>query len=212
MKKLLLSLGLIAASSAAFAATYQVYNEPTTNAKMVSELTDQNQNQYIQFYQQGNWIKVADTQTGQVGWVNTAQVKQAQMQTQYQQAVNALNMQQKQLEAERQAFEQRYQKAAQHLQHQMQQLQQQMSQAQSQNAPAQAATQPAQKMVAANASPNANANANQVQRSFNAVSIQTNQDGKTATVTREWLGKDGKVQKEVKQVPVSELQKMSLNF
>ncbi|WP_151194128.1 hypothetical protein [Cysteiniphilum sp. JM-1] len=210
MKKLLLSLGLIAASSAAFAATYQVYNEPTTNAKVVSELTDQNQNQYIQFYQQGNWIKVADTQTGQVGWVNTAQVKQAQMQTQYQQAVNALNMQQKQLEAERQAFEQRYQRAAQNLQQQMQQLQQQMSQAQSQNAPAQAAAQPAPKTLAANASPNTNAN--QMQRSFNAVSIQTNQDGKTATVTREWLGKDGKVQKEVKQVPVSELQKMSLNF
>ncbi|GGF86989.1 MULTISPECIES: hypothetical protein [Cysteiniphilum] len=208
MKKLLLSLGLIAASSAAFAATYQVYNEPTTNAKVVSELTDQNQNQYIQFYQQGNWIKVADTQTGQVGWVNTAQVKQAQMQTQYQQAVNALNMQQKQLEAERQAFEQRYQRAAQNLQQQMQHLQQQMSQAQSQNAPTQASAQPAQKMVAANASPNAN----QMQRSFNAVSIQTNQDGKTATVTREWLSKDGKVQKEVKQVPVSELQKMSLNF
>ncbi|WP_440993729.1 hypothetical protein [Cysteiniphilum litorale] len=210
MKKLLLSLGLIAASSAAFAATYQVYNEPTTNAKVVSELTDQNQNQYIQFYQQGNWIKVADTQTGQVGWVNTAQVKQAQMQTQYQQAVNALNMQQKQLEAERQAFEQRYQRAAQNLQQQMQQLQQQMSQAQSQNVPAQAAAQPAPKTLAANASPNTNAN--QMQRSFNAVSIQTNQDGKTATVTREWLGKDGKVQKEVKQVPVSELQKMSLNF
>lgn len=210
MKKLLLSLGLIAASSAAFAATYQVYNEPTTNAKVVSELTDQNQNQYIQFYQQGNWIKVADTQTGQVGWVNTAQVKQAQMQTQYQQAVNALNMQQKQLEAERQAFEQRYQRAAQNLQQQMQQLQQQMSQAQSQNAPAQAAAQPAPKTLAANASPNTNTN--QMQRSFNAVSIQTNQDGKTATVTREWLGKDGKVQKEVKQVPVSELQKMSLNF
>lgn len=208
MKKLLLSLGLIAASSAAFAATYQVYNEPTTNAKVVSELTDQNQNQYIQFYQQGNWIKVADTQTGQVGWVNTAQVKQAQMQTQYQQAVNALNMQQKQLEAERQAFEQRYQRAAQNLQQQMQQLQQQMSQAQSQNAPAQAAAQPVPKTIAANAS----SNANQMQRSFNAVSIQTNQDGKTATVTREWLGKDGKVQKQVKQVPVSELQKMSLNF
>ncbi|WP_192484364.1 MULTISPECIES: hypothetical protein [Cysteiniphilum] len=211
MKKLLLSLGLIATSSAAFAATYQVYNEPNTNAKVVSELTDQNQNQYIQFFQKDNWIKVADTQTGQVGWVNTAQVKHAQMQTQYQQAVNALNMQQKQLEAERQAFEQRYQQAAHNLQQQMQQLKQQMSQAQSQNAPAQAAVQPAPKTLASNASPNAN-NANQMQRSFNSVSIQTNQDGKTATVTREWLGKDGKVQKEVKKVPVSELQKMSLNF
>lgn len=210
MKKLLLSLGLIAASSAAFSATYQVYNEPNTNAKVVSELTDQNQNQYIQFFQKGNWIKVADTQTGQVGWVNTGQVRHAQMQTQYQQAVNALNMQQKQLEAERQAFEQRYQRAAQNLQQQMQQLKQQMSQAQSQNAPAQAAPKSVQKTLAPNASPNANAN--QMQRSFNSVSIQTNQDGKTATVTREWLGKDGKVQKEVKKVPVSELQKMSLNF
>ncbi|WP_440616101.1 hypothetical protein [Cysteiniphilum sp. 6C5] len=210
MKKLLLSLGLIAVSSAAFAATYQVYNEPTTNAKVVSELTDQNQNQYIQFFQKGDWIKVADTKTGQVGWVNTAQVKHAQMQTQYQQAVNALNMQQKQLNAERQAFEQRYQQAAHKLQQQMQQLKQQMGQAQSQNVPTQAAAQPAQKTVVSNASPNANAN--QMQRSFNAVSIQTNQDGKTATVTREWLGKDGKMQKEVKQVPVSELQKMSLNF
>ena len=117
-------------------------------------------------------------------------------------------MQQKQLEAQRQAFEQRYQQAAQSLQQQMQQLQQQMTQAQSQNAPEQTAVQPVQKSVAANANPNSN----QAQRSLNAVSIQTNQDGKTATVTREWLGKDGKVKKEVKQVPVSELQKMSLNF
>ncbi|WP_119328114.1 SH3 domain-containing protein [Cysteiniphilum halobium] len=212
MKKLLLSLGLIAASSAAFAATYQVYNEPNTNAKVVSQLTDQNQNQYIQFYQQGNWIKVADTQTGQVGWVNTAQIKHAQMQTQYQQAVNALNMQQKQLEEQRKAFEQRYQQAAQNIQHQMQQLQQQMKQASSQNTQAQKAVQPVQNNIPANASGDNTKNTNQVQRSFHAVSIQTNKDGKTATVTREWLGKDGKMQKEVKQVPVSELQKMSLNF
>ncbi|WP_395946819.1 hypothetical protein [Caedibacter taeniospiralis] len=203
MKKLLLALGLATASTSAFAATYQIYNQPDANSQVVSQLTDQNQNQYIQFYQQGDWIKVADTATGQVGWVNTAQIKQSQAQEKYQQAVNALALQQQQLDAQRQAFEQKYQQTAQRIQAEMQQLQQQM------NAAAQPAAQVA---VPTTQKPVNTADANTVQRSFNAVSIQTNKDGKTAMVTKEWLGKDGKMHKETKQIPVSELQKMSMNF
>ncbi len=204
MKKLLLALGLAAASTSAFAATYQVYNQPDANSQVVSQLTDQNQNQYIQFYQQGDWIKVADTATGQVGWVNTAQIKQSQAQEKYQQAVNALALQQQQLDAQRQAFEQKYQQTAQCIQSEMQQLQQQMNAVAAQPA-AQVSTPTTQKPVNAT-------DANTVQRSFNAVSIQTNKDGKTAMVTKEWLGKDGKMHKETQQVPVNELQKMLMNF
>ena len=175
MKKLLLALGLATASTSAFAATYQIYNQPDANSQVVSQLTDQNQNQYIQFYQQGDWIKVADTATGQVGWVNTAQIKQSQAQEKYQQAVNALALQQQQLDAQRQAFEQKYQQTAQRIQAEMQQLQQQM------NAAAQPAAQVA---VPTTQKPVNTADANTVQRSFNAVSIQTNKDGKTAMVTK----------------------------
>ena len=208
MKKLLLALGLVATSTGVFATGYQVYSQPNANAQVVSQLTDQNQNQYIQFYQQGNWVKVADTSTGQVGWVDTAQAQKAPVQTQYQQAVNALSAQQKQLEAQRQIFEQKYHQASQNIQQQMQQLQQQMNGAATKASQAQKVTSNVQ--VPPNAS--AVANTNTAQRSFNAINIQTNSDGKTAIITKEWLGKDGKIHKETKQVLVSDLQKMSPNF
>ncbi len=201
MKKLLLVLGLAAASTTIFATGYQVYSEPNKNSQVISQLTDQNQNQYIQFYQQGDWVKVANTQTGAVGWVDTAKMQQSQ--AKYQNAINALTAEQKQLEAQRQLFEQNYQQAVSHLQQKVQRLQQQMNAKTEQPIPnVQVNDQPVVQ----------NQTQTNIQRSFNAISIKTNSDGKTATVTKEWLGNDGKIHKETKQVTLSDLQNTSLNF
>ncbi|WP_116963391.1 hypothetical protein [Fastidiosibacter lacustris] len=201
MKKLVLVLGLAAASTTIFATGYQVYSEPNKNSQVISQLTDQNQNQYIQFYQQDDWVKVANTQTGAVGWVDTAKMQQSQ--AKYQNAINALTAEQKQLEAQRQLFEQNYQQAVSHLQQKVQRLQQQMNAKTEQPIPnVQVNDQPVVQ----------NQTQTNIQRSFNAISIKTNSDGKTATVTKEWLGNDGKIHKETKQVTLSDLQNTSLNF
>ncbi len=212
MKKILIALGLLAATGSAFAASYQVYSQPNANSKVLGKISDQSADQYIQFYKQGNWVKIADTQTGAVGWVNvagtstqaSAQNSQAQRAAQYQQAYNLIQAQQQQLEAQRKTFEQNYQQAAQQLSQRMQALQQQVS------AENQATVNRVNQTNANNKALNP-AGSTQTQKSFNALSIQTNKDGKTATVTKEWLGQDGKMHKSVKQVPLSQLQSMQLS-
>ena len=213
MKKLLLSLGLIAASTATFATTYQVHNKPNSKAHVVGEISGTNQGQYIQFFQKGDWVKVADTNTGKVGWVNTQQAQMAEQKAQYQQALNNLKMQHQQLNAQKQAFEQRYQQAVQNIEQQTQALQQQIQhsianqQAQLNQRPQQTQAVPAQASNQTQTPMH-----QQMKRSFNAVSVKTNADDKTATVTKEWLGKDGKMHKTTKQIPVSELQNMQLGI
>ncbi|WP_119342700.1 SH3 domain-containing protein [Facilibium subflavum] len=199
MKKLLLALGLIATTSAAFATSYQLYNQPNEQAKVIGQLSDQAQNQYIQFYQKGDWVKVANTANGQVGWVNVKQVQQNTQDQQYQQALKAIEAQRAQLKAQRQQFEQNYQQAVSQLQQKVANLQQQYQQMQNQanmNETAQKKT--------------ANQDNAVVQQSFESVMVNTNKDGKTATVTKKWLGKDGKMHQQTKQVPLDQVQ--NINF
>ncbi|MCF6765664.1 hypothetical protein L3V82_07755 [Thiotrichales bacterium 19S3-7] len=193
MKKVIFALSLIAAAtSAAFATTYNVYNQPNTQAKVISAINEQNSNQYMPFYQQGQWVKVADTTTGNVGWVNI-QANSHKQQVNYQKKINALNAEYQQLQAQHQIFEQTYQAAINQLQYKAQQLEKQINKAPN-------ATPPQQTTQTNDV----------VEQSFSSFNVQVNKGGKTATVTKEWLGNDGKIHKQTKQVPVSELQSVAI--
>ncbi|TNF65207.1 MAG: hypothetical protein EP298_13220 [Gammaproteobacteria bacterium] len=193
MKKVIFALSLIAATaSASYATTYEVYSQPNKGSQVVSAINDQNSNQYMPFYQKGHWVKVADTATGNTGWINI-QPTSAKQQANYQKKLNAINSEYQQLQAQRQIFEQTYQAAVNQLQYKAQLIENQMNQAQN-----------------ANSNPQATEQTEVVQQSFNSFNVQVNKDGKTATVTREWLGKDGKMHKQTKQVPVSELQSVAI--
>ena len=190
MKKTLLTLGLIALTSSAFATSYQVYSQPNQKSNVIGNISDQNNQEYIKIYQKNNWIKVGNTNTGNIGWVNIGQNADKQSQIQYQNMLNSLNQQYQQLQAEKQAFDHAYQTKIEQLQYKVNALQNKINNNQ-------------QNSESTQSNP-------QVHRYFKSVNVQTNQDGKTATVTKQWLGTDGKIHKESKQIPVADLQNMSV--
>ena len=55
---------------------YKLYAEPNNSSKVVTEIGDNGSN-FIQIYQNkdGSWKKFADTNTGQVGWVNMQDIR-----------------------------------------------------------------------------------------------------------------------------------------
>ena len=209
MKKILTVLALAALSGSVFAATYPLYGQPNDKAKVIGKINDQTPDRHFQFYRQGDWVKIADTQNGNVGWVKLAPTMQtgnvkSPMQK-YQAAYNQIQADQVALQAKRQQFEQNYQHAVYDLQQRMQNLQQQIRQEN-------------QKTIQTVNTTNKNnqklnpSRDNQVEQSFHAITVKTDQGGKTATVTKSWLAKDGKMHKTTQQVPVSELQSMSFTM
>ncbi|MCF6777963.1 SH3 domain-containing protein [Thiotrichales bacterium 19X7-9] len=169
---------------------HQVYSQPNQKSNVIGNISDQNNQEYIKIYQKNNWIKVGNTNTGNVGWVNIGQNADKQSQIQYQNMLNSLNQQYQQLQAEKQAFDHAYQNKIEQLQYKVNALQNKINNNQ-------------QNSESTQSNP-------QVHRYFKSVNVQTNQDGKTATVTKQWLGKDGKIHKESKQIPVADLQNMSV--
>ena len=55
---------------------YKLYAEPNSSSKVVTEI-ESNGSNFIQIYQNkdGSWKKFADTNTGQVGWINMQDIK-----------------------------------------------------------------------------------------------------------------------------------------
>lgn len=190
MKKTLIILSLIATTGPTFANSYQIYSQPNKKASVIGHLNDQSNQQYVKIYQKNNWIEIANTNTGDVGWVNIEEFIYNQKQLQYQKMLGSLNAQYQQLQAQKEAFDNAYQLKMEQLKYQVNALHNRINNIQQQ--------------------PKSTPNKTQVYQQIHAINIQTNKDRKTATITKEWLGKDGKIHKETKQVPLSELKKMSI--
>jgi hypothetical protein len=56
---------------------YKVYSEPNNSSKVLTEINNNNASNFLQFYKtkDGSWQKLANTQTGQVGWVNIKDIR-----------------------------------------------------------------------------------------------------------------------------------------
>jgi hypothetical protein len=76
MKKIFASLAILSVTPMAFAANLTFYSQPSTNSQIIGKVTPQNQAQFIEIIQgKNNWLKVANKETGNVGWINKTQIQ-----------------------------------------------------------------------------------------------------------------------------------------
>ena len=82
LKTCLLATGLFTTIGCGFAKDndgfkYNLYAEASNKAKVINAINDKNQGEYIRFYteQDGKWAKYANSNTGEVGWVDLGQIE-----------------------------------------------------------------------------------------------------------------------------------------
>ena len=65
-------------SSVLFAGNLNLYSEASTDSKVIAKIDSKNETQFIKFYtdKNGKWAKYANSNTGQVGWLNLADLNQ----------------------------------------------------------------------------------------------------------------------------------------
>lgn len=188
MKKLLLTTALVAAAVATYANSEMVFAKPNMHSKQLGVISESNAHTVVPFFKKGNWVKVASTASGQVGWVYAGpchQVEQANAKK-----ANQLHA----IQQQRLYYRELHQKMNEEFAQLDHAFAQQADQIQMQS---QAENQQIQQAVA---------HSKNQHEAFKSVSVQYNNASKDAIVIKKWLGKDGKMHILKKEVPLAALQ------
>lgn len=76
-KLLLVTVGVISIAIAGTNNEYNLYSDNSLKSKIISNINDENQNEFIHFYtdKEGKWAKYANSNTGEVGWVDLEEIQ-----------------------------------------------------------------------------------------------------------------------------------------
>ncbi len=185
MKKILLASTLFAVTSSLFAASVTLYDQPETGSKSVGEV---DASQIKPFYKKGDWLKVGDQATGQVGWVEAAKLQSDQNKV-TKDELASIQQAQKEAEQAKDQFEQQYHQTIQQLNQRQDSLIQKLNSQQNLSQPS------------------------SMQSSMKETHVSysgNGQDGKVQ-VTEKWTNKDGKLETKTYEMPVAEYNKHQSN-
>lgn len=190
MKKNLVTLSLLGFSTVTLASSLNLFSQPNANSTILGQAPEQDISLVNPLQIQGDWVKVKD-QKNQDVWVSITPKLSQEI------AQERAKIRNQYIQDQLQRFDQVKTQMMQQYNLMSNQMQQQWEalQAQFEND--------------ANSTVQ-NTKNNEVKRQFSSINIQYDGNGKNATVTKEWLDSNGKIQKETKTVPVDQLHE--LNF
>lgn len=185
MKKILAVVAALTVAGTAFAQGFVVYQAPNENSQRIGVIDQQNQTNYINIFEHGNWVKVANRANGAVGWVYTGQEVQNPRAEEIKHLRRLIAQKKHVLEVRHHAnvkFDDILKRLDASIAQSKQKLNEQSRSAMTDVAPARA------------------------HESFNEESVVYNGKGKMATMHEEYLGRDGKMHQITKKIPVSQMQ------
>ena len=181
MKKIITSLAVLSVFSVAYANTYTIYSKNSKDSKKIGELTEKNSTNYNPIFKKDNWVEIVNINSGKIGWVNNLE-KNKLTEKQKEKIINELNSRTNYLLNQQQQFQKRFNNYMSDVNKQISQLQQ-ISNNQFKN----------------------------IKSEYSSISMATNADGKTFTVTEKCKDSEGNEKNITKTYPISKLGTFSLS-